>query len=319
MTSYQQLTQEQRYQIYALQKAHFNQTQMASELGVHKATVSRELRRGRGGRGYRPKQAQELAAARLRRRVRPRIQPETWRQVTDLLAKQWSPAQISGRLKLERQPTVSHERIYQYIYADKRAGGALHLNLRSQKQRRKRYGSYDRRGQLPARRSIDERPAIVDRKERRGDWEADTIIGRNHREAIVSLVDRQSKFVRLAKVARNTAELVGRAITAQLHSLQVKTITSDNGREFARHQHVAAQLNADFYFAHPYSSWERGLNENTNGLVRQYFPKKSEFSKITDRQLNKVVERLNHRPRKTLGYQTPNEVFFKLPLVALTT
>ncbi len=319
MTSYQQLTQEQRYQIYALQKAHFNQTQMASELGVHKATVSRELRRGRGGRGYRPKQAQELAAARLRRRVRPRIQPETWRQITGLLGQQWSPAQISGRLKLERQPTVSHERIYQYIYADKRAGGALHLNLRSQKQRRKRYGSYSRRGQLPARRSIDERPAIVDRKERRGDWEADTIIGRNHREAIVSLVDRQSKFVRLAKVARNTAELVGRAITAQLHSLVVKTITSDNGRKFARHQHIAAQLSADFYFAHPYSSWERGLNENTNGLVRQYFPKKSEFSKITDKQITQVEARLNNRPRKTLGYQTPHEVFFKLSLVALTT
>ncbi len=170
------------------------------------------------------------------------------------------------------------------------------------------------------RRSIETRPTIVEAKRRRGDWKADTIIGRNnHQQAIVSLIERTSKFVRLAKVARNTAELVGQAIPAQLHSLQVRTITSDNGREFARHQHIAAQLKADFYFAHPYSSWELGLNENTNGLVRQYFPKKSEFSKITDRQLNKVVERLNHRPRKTLGYQTPNEVFFKLPLVALTT
>jgi len=317
--TYQQLTQEQRYQIYALQKAHFNQTEIASELGVHKATVSRELRRGRGGCGYRPKQAQELAAARLRRRVRPRIPVQTWRQVTDLLGQQWSPAQISGRLKLERHEGVSHERIYQYIYADKRAGGELHLNLRSQKQRRKRYGSYDRRGQLPARRPIDERPAIVDRKERRGDWEADTIIGQNHRQAIVSVVERKSKFVRLAKVERNTAAAVAQALTTQLASLTVKTITSDNGREFAHHQQVAHQLSADFFFAHPYSSWERGLNENTNGLVRQYFPKKSEFSKITDHQLNKVVERLNNRPRKTLGYKTPNEVFFKLPLVALTT
>ncbi len=317
--NYQQLTQEQRYQIYALRKASFNQTEIASEIGVHKATVSREVRRGCGGRGYRPTQAQALAAARLGRRARLRIEPETWQQVTNLLAQQWSPAQISGRLKLEGQPTVSHERIYQYIYADKRAGGVLHLNLRSQKQRRKRYGSYDRRGQLPARRSIDDRPAIVDRKERCGDWEADTIIGRHHQQAIVSLVERKSKLVRLAKVVRNTAELVGRALTTQLASLTVKTITSDNGREFAQHQQVAAHLSADFYFAHPYSSWERGLNENTNGLVRQYFPKKSEFSQITDRQLNKVVERLNNRPRKTLGYQTPHEVFFKLPLVALTT
>ncbi len=320
MTGYTQLTQEQRYQIYALYKAGFNQTQVASEIGVHKATVSRERQRNRGQRGYRPTQAQALAAARLQLRAKPpRIAPQTWQRVTDLLGQQWSPAQISGRLALEHQATVSHERIYQYIYADKRAGGLLHRNLRSQKQRRKRYGSYDRRGHLPERRSIDERPAVVDRKGRVGDWEADTIIGQHHQQAIVSLVERKSKFVRLAKVARNTAELVAHALTTQLASLTVKTITSDNGREFARHQDIAAHLSADFYFAHPYSAWERGVNENTNGLVRQYFPKKSEFSKITDKQLNQVVERLNNRPRKTLGYKTPNEVFFKLPLVALTT
>ena len=317
--SYTQLTREQRYQIYALKKAGHNRTEIARNLGVHKATVARELVRNLGERGYRPKQADELARERQKLRVRPRIQPETWRQVAHLLAQQWSPAQISGRLTLEQQPTVSHERIYQYIYADQRAGGVLHHHLRCQKQRRKRYGSYSRRGHIPARRSIDERPAVVDRKARRGDWEADTIIGQNHRQAIVSLVDRKSKLVRLAKVVRNTAELVGRAITTQLAALVVKTITSDNGREFAQHQEVAAQLSADFYFAHPYSSWERGLNENTNGLVRQYFPKKSDFSKITDKQVNKVVARLNQRPRKTLGYKTPNEVFFKLPLVALTT
>jgi len=222
--SYTQLTQEQRYQIYALHKARFNQTQIATE------TVSREVRRGRGERGYRPKQAQALALARLSRRVKPRIASQTWQQVTQLLGQQWSPAQISGRLRLEGHPTVSHERIYQYIYADKRAGGTLHLNLRLQKQRRKRYGSYARRGQLPNRRSIAERPKIVDRKARRGDWEADTIIGRNHQAAIVSLVDRKSKLVRGAFVARNTAKLVGRVITTQLQPLPVKTITSGSTR-----------------------------------------------------------------------------------------
>jgi IS30 family transposase len=191
--------------------------------------------------------------------------------------------------------------------------------LRCQKIRRQRYGRYDRRSQLQGRRSIESRPKIVDAKRRRGDWEADTIIGRGHPQAIVSLVERKSKFVRLEKVTRNTAELVGQAIRKQLQPLIVKTITSDNGREFAQHQSIARHLKADFYFAHPYASWERGLNENTNGLVRQYFPKKSDFSKITDRQLKQVVERLNHRPRKTLGYKTPNEVFFKLPFVALTT
>ncbi len=194
--SYTQLTREQRYQIYALKKAGHTRTEIARNLGVHKATVARELVRNLGERGYRPKQADELARERQKQRVRPRIQPETWRQVAHLLAQPWSPAQISGRLRLEQQPTVSHEGIYQYIYADKRAGGVLHHHLRCQKQRRKRDGSYSRRGHLPARRSIDERPAVVDRKARRGDWEADTIIGQNHHQAIVSLVDRKSKLTR---------------------------------------------------------------------------------------------------------------------------
>ena len=317
--SYTQLTREQRYQIYALKKANHSQAEMAAIVGCHKSTISRELSRNGGQRGYRPKQAQELALARKQSARRPRIGPATWSSVESLLLKQWSPEQISGRLTLERQNGVSHERIYQYIYADKRRGGTLHLSLRCQKKRRKRYGGRDHRGQLPARRSIEERPKIVDSKRRIGDWEADTIIGVNHRQAIVSLVERKSKLTRLGRVKRNTADAVGRELTARLESLTVKTITSDNGREFAHHQQVARRLKADFYFAHPYASWERGLNENTNGLVRQYFPKKSDFSKVTDRQLDKVVERLNNRPRKTLGYKTPNEVYFKLPLVALTT
>ncbi|MCA1628708.1 MAG: IS30 family transposase [Acidobacteria bacterium] len=318
MNGYKQLTREQRYQIYALQKEGHSQTVIARNVGVHKATISRERRRNRGARGYRPKQADELATAR-KQRVRPRITAAQWTQVEGLLRQEWSPAQIAGRLKLEQPASVSHERIYQYIYADKARGGTLYRHLRCQKHRRKRYGSYSRRGQIPNRVTIDQRPEVVAQKARLGDWEADTIIGQNHQQALVSMVERKSKLTRLAKVARNTAELVGHAMTTQLASLVVKTITSDNGREFAHHQHTAAQLKADFYFAHPYSSWERGLNENTNGLVRQYFPKKSEFSKITDRQLDKVVERLNNRPRQTLGYKTPNEVFFKLPLVALTT
>jgi len=317
--NYTHLTQEQRYQIYALMKAGFNRTQIAAEISVHKSSVSREVRRNRGQRGYRPKQAHELASTRQQQRVAPRIEPQTWQQIEMLLSQEWSPEQISGRLVLEGQATVSHERIYQYIYQDKQQGGVLYRHLRSQKKRRKRYGRYDRRGHLPARRSIAERPKIVAEKRRLGDWEADTIIGRNHQQAIVSLVERKSKLTRLARVTHNTAELVAQAMTVQLAPLQVKTITSDNGREFAKHQSIAQQLKADFYFAHPYSSWERGLNENTNGLVRQYFPKKHDFVTITDTEINRVMERLNNRPRKTLGYKTPNEVFFKRPLVALTT
>jgi IS30 family transposase len=261
LRNYQQLTQEQRYQIYALMKAGFNQTEIATEINVHKATISREVRRNHGQRGYRPKQAQALAGARQEQRVKARILPQTWKQVELLLGQQWSPEQISGRLKLERKAAVSHERIYQHVYRDKRAGGVLYLNLRCQKKRRKRYGSYDRRGQLPARTSIDKRPPVVDRKQRIGDWEADTIIGRGHREAIVSVVERKSKLTRLAKVRRNTAEAVRQALTTELQPLTVKTITSDNGREFAQHQRIAQQLQVSFYFAHPYSSWERGLNE----------------------------------------------------------
>jgi IS30 family transposase len=317
--SYTQLTREQRYQIYALKKEQHSQTEMARNLGVHKSTISRELARNQGQRGYRPKQADELAQARKQQRVQPRIPAQQWQQVEALLCQQWSPEQIAGRLRLEGQPTVSHERIYQYVYADKRAGGTLHRHLRCQKQRRKRYGTYSRRGQIPNRVLIDQRPAVVEHKGRAGDWEADTIIGRHHQAAMVSLVERRSKLTRLAKVARNTAALVTQAVSTQLEALTVKSITSDNGREFAQHQQISQRLKADFYFAHPYHSWERGLNENTNGLVRQYFPKQSEFSKITDRQITRVEARLNNRPRKTLGYKTPNEVFFKLPRVALTS
>lgn len=320
--SYTQLTQEQRYHIWALKKAGFNQTQMAQEIGVHKSTISRELRRNRGRRGYRPKQAHSLALGRRQDRARTtRIAPETWKMIEGFLCQEWSPEQVSGWLRREDQPGVSHERIYQYVYDDKRVGGTLHQHLRCQKQRRKRYGSHDRRGQLANRRSITERPAIVESRSRFGDWEVDTMVGRGHQQAIVSLTERKSKLTLLAKVERATAEAVGAAITRLLRPLaqQVHTITSDNGREFARHQQIAAALQADFYFAHPYAAWERGLNENTNGLVRQYFARGSDFIRITAEQIQLVMQRLNHRPRKTLDFQTPHQVFFQQSSVALST
>ena len=182
-------------------------------------------------------------------------------------------------------------------------------------------GSRDRRGQLANRRCISERPAVVDSRSRLGDWEADTIVGKGRQQALVSLTERKSKLTLLAKVEPATAEAVETAIARLLGPLaqHVQTITSDNGREFARHEQIAAKLQADFYFAHPYASWERGLNENTNGLVRQYFPKGSDFTSITEESLEQVMQRLNHRPRKTLGFTTPHRVFYELPSVALTT
>jgi IS30 family transposase len=317
--SYTQLTRGQRYQIYILLKAGQNQTTIAAMLGCHKSTISRELRRNRGPGGYYPKQAQQQTRRRQRRSHGPRISAETWQLVELLLQRQWSPEQIAGRLKLEQQRTVSHERIYLYIYADKRRGGLLHLNLRSQKKQRKRYGGYIRRGQIPNRVSIEQRPQIVASKRRFGDWEADTIIGARHQGALLSCTERKSKLVRLTKLTSKAAGELQHHSIKLLSPLAAKvhTITVDNGKEFCEHEAIAAALQTRIYFAHPYASWERGLNENTNGLVRQYFPKKHDFRRISNAEVQRVTELLNNRPRKTLGFRTPNEVFFKQQAVAL--
>lgn len=317
--SYTQLTREQRYQIYALKKAGHTQTATAAIVGVHKSSVSRELRRNRGRRSYRPGRAHELAEARRRAAHRPRISEQTWVMVEALLRRDWSPEQVAGRLKLERREAVSHERIYQHVEADKRAGGTLHLHLRCQRERRKRYGKPSRRGRIAGRVGIEARPAVVDARRRVGDWEADTVVGRRGRGALLSLVERKSKLVRLCWVERKGAEEVARASLTVLSPLsdKVLTITSDNGGEFAHHGRIAEGLGADFYFARPHASWERGVNENTNGLLRQYFPKRADFAAITQAEVEQVMTRLNDRPRKTLGYRTPNEVFYKRRPVAL--
>lgn len=317
--NYTQLTRERRYQIYALKKAGHNQTQIALLIGCHKSTISRELRRNCGLKGYRPYQADELAYDRQCEAYRARITGETWILVELLLRQDWSPEQISGRLKLEKKPSVSHECIYLYIYAEKRRGGTLHQHLRSQKKQRKRYSGYIRRGQIPNRTSIEKRPQIVAQKKRFGDWEADTIIGARHKAGILSVVERKSKLTRLRKLATKAAAEMKDNCIALLAPLAAKvhTITVDNGKEFCEHEAIAAGLQARVYFAHPYASWERGLNENTNGLVRQYFPKKYEFARIKTKDLQLVEDLLNNRPRKTLGYRTPNEVFFKQRSVAL--
>jgi transposase, IS30 family len=311
--SYTQLTREQRYQIHALIKAAHSQSQIAVIVGCHKSTISRELRRNCGAHGYYPNQAQQLARRRQRHSRGPRIPAETWQQVERLLQQQWSPEQINGRLRLEQQRTVSHERIYLYVYADKRRGGSLHRHLRSQKKQRKRYGGYIRRGQIPNRIGIEQRPAIVASKRRFGDWEGDTIIGARHQGAILSLVERKSKLTLLHKLESKAATEVKDTGIALLMPLQdrVHSLTVDNGKEFVLHEQITAALQAPLYFTHPYAAWERGLNENTNGLIRQYFPKKYDFARITNADVQRVAELLNNRPRKTLGYRTPHEVFFK--------
>jgi IS30 family transposase len=304
--NYTHLTREERYQIYALMKAGHKQVEIAELLERSESTISRELARNRGGRGYRPKQAQCMADDRRAMNART-IDEATWQFALARLQEQWSPDQIS------KHAEISIETVYQRVYADKKAGGSLWKQLRCQKQRKKRYGKMDRRGMMPNRRSIEDRPAIVEARSRIGDWEADTVIGKSHRQAIVSIVERKSGFTLIRKVERKTALAVSQAMVGLLkpHQKKVHTITSDNGREFAGHEEIASGLKADFYFAHPYSSWERGTNENTNGLIRQYFPKNRDFTTITQQEIDIAMERLNNRPRKRLGYKTPNQVFFK--------
>jgi IS30 family transposase len=261
--------------------------------------------------GYNPLEAERLAHKRRREKASRRIPEEVWKEVDEKLRENWSPEQISGRRRVEGQDPISHERIYQHIYLDKGAGGDLHTYLRCRRKRRKRYGSYRKRAAFAGfPQSIDERPAIVAHRERIGDMEVDTMIGKSRRQAIITIVDRRSRLLRMRKVVRKTAPVVAEVICQELKDLIVHTLTSDNGAEFASFSSIAKQLGAEYYFCHPYSSWERGTNENTNGLIRQYFPKKTRFDRITAGQIKEVEDKLNNRPRKSLEYRTPNEVYF---------
>lgn len=314
MKQYKQLASEQRYQIYGLKQAGLNQTQIAKNIGVDKSTISREFRRNKGQRGWRPKQAQSLRDERKQACINGKqFSSDEWGEVERLIREDLSPEQAADRLELEGQLRISHETIYQHVYTDKRAGGNLCQHLRSQKPRRKRYASgQERRGVIKNRVSIDERPEIVDQKTRIGDWEGDTVIGKNHKGGLVTLAERKSRYVLAGHIRSKHADGVKAVITRLLipHKDKCHTITFDNGKEFAEHESIAAELQASIYFAHPYSSWERGLNENSNGLLRQYFPKGTDLTNVTDEQVQYAVERLNHRPRKVLGGRSPHEVLF---------
>ena len=313
MRTYKQLDQEQRYQIYAYRKVGKSQGEIAHEIGVHPSTISRELKRNTGNRGYRPKQAHERALFRRQQADKAlKMVPEVIDFVEAKLLEDWSPEQISGIMKKEGGPWVSHERIYQHIWTDKQQGGTLYQHLRgSRKKRKKRYGTKESRGQIKNRVMIDQRPQEVDEKSRIGDWEIDTVIGANHKGALVTIVERVSKYTLIGNVPQKQAGLVS-DLTIKLMSpyqKKVQTITADNGKEFAEHQRITQKLKAQVFFAHPYHSWERGLNENTNGLIRQYFPKGTSLEMVPDRKIKWVMDRLNHRPRKTLGFNTPYSVF----------
>ena len=319
MREYRQLTEEDRIEIYAMKQAGKKQNKIASALGVHPSTVSREIARNTGRRGYRPKQAQQKTLhRRFTARKAVKMTPETIDYIESKLNEQHSPEQIAERMKLDsgwHGPTVSHERIYQHIWQDKAHGGMLykHLRIGGTKQRRKRRNSRDMRGTIKNRVGIEKRPEIVERKIRIGDWEGDTVVGKNHQGALVTLVDRKSKLTLIGKVDRYTAEAVEKTIICLMELLPRRnyTLTVDNGKEFASHESVAETLRIRVYFADPYSAWQRGLNENTNGLIRQYVPKGSDVRTLKDEQIQYIMDRLNNRPRKSLGFLTPNEVFYE--------
>lgn len=318
--AYKQLDFRKRCQIYGLWRAGHSQTEIAKEVGVHKSTISREFKRNitfiRTSLGcwqYKPNYAQTYADERHKTKNKQiKFNKAVEEFVREKLMQDWSPDQISGYAERHNLFSISHERIYQFILKDKKKDGGLYLHLRHQnKKYRKRYGSPKREFPIKNRKFIEDRPEIVNEKKRVGDWEIDTIIGKQQKQAIVTIVERVSKKTVMKKVRNKTADLVAKATVDGLKEFSelIFTITSDNGTEFTQHEKISNELNVVFYFAHPYASWERGLNENTNGLIRQYLKKGCDFNNVTDESLTFIMDKLNNRPRKSLDYATPNEIF----------
>jgi IS30 family transposase len=311
---YEQLTYEKRYQIYAYSKANWTQKEIAMELNVHRVTIYREKKRNLGLRGYRPDQAHRLAQERRQSaKKRVKLTPYSKFIIAQKIKLEWSPEQVSGYFKRHQFLHISHQTIYTLIQEDRVRGGDLYKHLRrSNKKRKKCYGSTNYRGQIKNRTMIDERPKLVEEKSRIGDWEVDTVIGKNHKGAFVTAVERKSKYMVVCPVPDKSEQAVSDALIQSLkpYKDKVLTITGDNGKEFAGHEKIAKNLNTKFYFAHPYRSWERAINENSNGLLRQYFPKKTDLRGIEKDEIIPILEKINTRPRKTLGYATPKEVFF---------
>ena len=314
MRKFKQLTLKERYIISAYKEAGYSQKYIADYIGVSESTISREIRRNSVDGVYHPESAAVIAHQRHKYKSKHiKLTNKVKNYIKKRLKEDWSPEQISGVMKKDKIAWVSHETIYQYIYHNKSCGGKMYLQLRHKnKKYHKRGTNYATRGTIKNRVSIDKRPKIVERKSRIGDWEIDTVIGANHKGALVTIVDRKSKFTLIKKVPSKHADVVTKAIVEMLQPIKqlTHTITSDNGKEFAYHEEVAQVLDVKFYFCNPYHSWERGLNEHTNGLIRQYLPKQTDFTQVKRKQIRFIQDRLNNRPRKSLGYKTPSEVFY---------
>ncbi len=313
---YHQITSDERYMISTLRKRGFRPAQIAAILGRHRSSITREIRRNatRADGGYRPFTASERARGRRSRsRRHTRFTRPQWRWVHRRLRRQWSPEQIAGRRRREGTWTISHETIYTHIWRDKARGGSLFRHLRGAlKNCRKRNGSYDSRGRLAGKRMIADRPAVVDRRTTVGHWEVDTLVGTGAPDCVATLVERKTGFTMLGKLRNRTS----RGMTHRLRRLIRRapnvftTITADNGTEFHDYKAVERTTGLTFYFATPYHAWERGSNENLNGLLRQYLPKRTSLAGLTQHHCNALARRLNTRPRKRLGYRTPEECFY---------
>lgn len=305
------ITAEQRYTISVMKQEHYSQTAIALAIGKHKSVVCRELKRNCDNRNkaYKHDLAQKKYVERLVSKPKKiKLTPSIQEYVNEKLKLKYSPEQIAGSAKNEGIACVSHERIYQYIWADKKKKGELYLHLRTQGKRyRKRGNSKDKRGIIKEKTPISERPAIVEERARFGDLEIDTIIGKDHKGAIITINDRCTGVVKIIQTnGKNAVDLAQNVIENLMPwKPYLHTITSDNGKEFAEHKRIAEALNIKFYFARPYHSWERGSNENLNGLIRQYIPKKTCFSSITHADLQHIEDQLNNRPRKRFNYQNP--------------
>jgi IS30 family transposase len=312
---YHQITHEERYRISALRREGGWPAAIARRLGRHRSTISRELQRNCSpwDGGYRPSKAQEQAnGRRSRSRRNRRFDGRDWKLVETLLRADWSPEQVAGSLQKTGQLSISHETIYRYVWADRAQGGDVYRHLRcATKRRRKRYGRYDSRGRLAGKRHVSERPAAAQRRPAVGHWEIDTVMGTGNDHCIVTLVERATGYLLIGKLAaRNMDEAARRTIElVRKHPEKFRTITADNGTEFHSYKDVETATGVKFYFATPHHSWERGTNENTNGLIRQYLPKRTSMKRVTQRDCNAIQKKLNTRPRKRYDYQTPEDRF----------
>lgn len=317
--SYSQLNPEERLELYRLkQTTNLSIRGIAKKMGRSHTTISRELKRNQHPelKNYLPDTAQSQAVERRQQAKLPfsKFTLNVIEEVQSGLRDYHSPEQIAGRLQRFGKPTMSHETIYQMIYQNYQGMGIYAQNLRhSHRQRQRRGQQQSKRGVIPNRVGIEERPAIAEQKTEIGHWEGDTIIGGSHLGAIATYVDKSSKFLVARVMKTRTAAELNRATEeafAGLPACHLKTFTFDNGKEFSGHEQLAAGLGVKCYFANPYHSWERGLNEHTNGLIRQFFPKGTNFKIVKQAEVERVTELINHRPRKSLDYPTSCKVFF---------